>query len=425
VHINLATSYRGTFNTRELPPVRVILRIGYSDQIPTIDPGRKVAVVIGAHKTFSKAETDALELFINAHNAVVLCDHTSSYKGKGRLLTALACSQCIPTKVHFAVLKPDLIIHLGEVSGDYATHGFLVGSGAKVWRVSEDGEVRDTFKRLEYVFEMRELDFFRKISNDLRSRDNTYLPAWQEYAQSVTGMIPDLPFSNTWIARELSRSLPQDVTVHFGILNSLRNWNFFELDKSIQTASNVGGFGIDGCVSTLIGASLANKNRLYFGIVGDLAFFYDLNSVGNRHLGSNVRILLINNGCGAEFKLHHHIGAQFGKQTGDYIAAAGHYGNKSPTLVKHIAQDLGFKYVCARDKGEFQQTFQEFTTARTQDKPILFECFTNASDDSDALETLEKLDTTVSSKSMVASIASRVLPQGVKSAIKKALTIGQ
>jgi 2-succinyl-5-enolpyruvyl-6-hydroxy-3-cyclohexene-1-carboxylate synthase len=159
--------------------------------------------------------------------------------------------------------------------------------------------------------------------------------------------------------------------------------------------------------------------------VGDLAFFYDLNSVGNRHLGSNVRILLINNGCGAEFKLHHHIGAQFGKQTGDYIAAAGHYGNKSPTLVKHIAQDLGFKYVCARDKGEFQQTFQEFTTARTQDKPILFECFTNASDDSDALETLEKLDTTVSSKSMVASIASRVLPQGVKSAIKKALTIGQ
>lgn len=421
VHINLATSSKGTFNTRELPPVRVIRRIGYADEIPTIDPSRKVAVFVGSHKPFTGSETESLERFVNSHNAVVLCDHTSSYGGAGRVLSALACSQHLSKKPNFATLKPDLIIDLGEVSGDYATQGFVKTSGAKVWRISEDGELRDRFGRLEYVFEMREQDFFQRLSENLSPRDNSYLPTWQEYSRHVADMSPDLPFSNTWIARELSRALPPNATAHISILNSLRNWNFFEVDKTIQTASNVGGFGIDGCVSTLIGTSLANRDRLFFGVIGDLAFFYDLNSLGNRHLGSNVRILLINNGCGGEFKLYSHIGAQFGEQTGDYIAAAGHYGNKSPTLVKHFAQDLGFKYLCAKNKDEFQQAAQEFTTANAQDKPIVFECFTNCSDDSDALEAMEKLDTTVSAKSVAVSVASRVLPQGVKDAIKKSL----
>lgn len=417
VHINLATSYRGTFNTRELPLVRVIHRIGYSDEIPAIDPSLKVAILVGAHKPFSNSETEALEHFVITHSAVVLCDHTSSYKGTGRVLSALACSQNPSMKP----MKPDLTIHLGEVSGDYATQGFIGTSGAKVWRVSEDGELRDRFGRLEYVFEMREQDFFRRLSEDLSPRDNAYLLAWQEYAQRVADMTPDLPFSNTWIARELSRALPPNATAHFGILNSLRNWNFFDLDTTIQTASNVGGFGIDGCVSALIGASLANRDRLYYGVFGDLAFFYDLNSIGNRHLGSNVRILLINNGGGGEFKLYHHIGSQFGEHTGDYIAAARHYGNKSPTLVKHIAQDLGFKYLCANNKDEFRQAAQEFTTASVQDKPMVFECFTNFSDDSNALEATEKLDTMASARSVAVSVANRVLPQGVKAAIRKAL----
>lgn len=422
VQINLENRGIGTFNTHDLPVVRAIHRIRLSSENwPKIPPHAKIAVFIGSHKPFTDSEMEYLERFVNTHNAVVLCDHTSSYRGAGRVLSALACSQGLLTKTKTAVLKPDLIIHIGEVSGDYATQEFVGGSDAKVWRVSEDGELRDRFKQLEYVFEMREQDFFQRLSAKLSPRENSYLPAWQDYAQQVADMIPDLPFSNTWIAREVSRALPSNARVHLGILNTLRNWDFFDVDKTIQTASNVGGFGIDGSVSTLIGASFANRDRLYFGVVGDLAFFYDLNSLGNRHLGSNVRILLINNGGGGEFKLYHHTGAQFGEQTGDYIAAARHYGNKSPALVKHFAQDLGFKYLYANNKDEFQQVAQEFTTADSQDKPILFECFTDFSDDSNALETVRKLDITVSAKSVAVGVAHKVLPQAVRTVIKKAL----
>ena len=47
-----------------------------------------------------------------------------------------------------------------------------------------------------------------------------------------------------------------------GILNSLRNMNFFEFYNFIDSSSNVGGFGIDGAVSTLVGQSMVNKNKL-------------------------------------------------------------------------------------------------------------------------------------------------------------------
>ena len=49
--------------------------------------------------------------------------------------------------------------------------------------------------------------------------------------------------------------LPENSVLHLGILNSLRSWNFFEVPTSVSAYSNVGGFGIDGGVSSLIGAS--------------------------------------------------------------------------------------------------------------------------------------------------------------------------
>ncbi|MFW2168186.1 2-succinyl-5-enolpyruvyl-6-hydroxy-3-cyclohexene-1-carboxylate synthase, partial [Enterobacter cloacae complex sp.6722794] len=100
--------------------------------------------------------------------------------------------------------------------------------------------------------------------------------------------------------------------IHFGILNSLRTWNFYDLPNTVTSFSNVGGFGIDGGVSTLLGASLANPNKLYYGVIGDLAFFYDLNAIGNRHTANNLRILLVNNGKGTEFRMYNHHAAHFG-----------------------------------------------------------------------------------------------------------------
>lgn len=70
---------------------------------------------------------------------------------------------------------------------------------------------------------------------------------------------------------DFSISSPK-IILHLGILNSLRAWNVFEVDNSIESISNTGGFGIDGILSTLMGASLNTPDRLHFCALGDLAF---------------------------------------------------------------------------------------------------------------------------------------------------------
>lgn len=385
VHINLETGYSRSYTAKELPKVQVIKRITEPNECPPLPKG-KIAVFVGSHAKMTKEQIKALEGFCETNNAVVLCDHTSGYKGKFAVVHSLSSSQRF---IKYNHLRPDLLIHIGEISGDYSASRI---AGKNVWRVSRDGEVRDTFGKLQYVFEMPEEKFF-KIYTKSGKGNNQYLEAWRSNLKRLYNMIPTLPFSNLWIAKKLHEHIPKNSVIHFGILNSLRSWNFFNLPETVYSYSNVGGFGIDGCISTLIGASLANKNKLYFGIVGDLAFFYDMNSLGNRHVGKNLRILLINNGIGTEFKNFDNPAAEFKEAADKYIAAGGHFGNKSKTLVKNYCESLGFEYLTASDKNEFNRVYKRFITEQILDKPIIFEVFTNHEDESRALELITSIET--------------------------------
>ena len=378
VHINLETSYCRDFSVKQLPEVRVIDRITFHDEFPALPDGH-VAVFVGSHKVWTKDETEALDKFCASHNAVVFCDHTSGYKGKYRFLSALVKAQTYNQPI---LPEIETLIHIGEVSGDYYT---LRISASQVWRVSEDGELRDTFRKLRYVFEMPESAFFAHYT-DSEVGDDSYLVLCKKAYEDVYSHIPELPFSNIWMARQLAPCLPENSVLHLGILNTLRSWNFFEIPASVLSYSNVGGFGIDGDMSSLIGASLANPEKLYFGVLGDLAFFYDMNVMGNHHVGCNVRIMLVNNGRGTEFRNYNHMANMFGADADAYMAAAGHYGNQSKDLVKHYAEDLGFEYMSASSKDEFNSVYQRFVTADMTDKPMLFEVFTDSKDESDALE---------------------------------------
>ncbi|WP_421241855.1 thiamine pyrophosphate-binding protein [Aeromonas enteropelogenes] len=393
VHINLPTNYELPFSTKELPSPRVMQRFTSHVQLPALQG--KVAVLVGSHKTWQTHEVEALEAFCAAYNAVVFCDHTSGYHGQYRVQFSLAAAQeLLATNAY----KPDVLIHIGEITGDYPLLSMV---GKQVWRVNEDGEIRDTFRRLTNVFEMPEYVFFSRYAKQTSATPvaNSYLVDCQSILSQVRSKIPqELPFSNIWLASKLAPKLPANSVIHFGILNSLRTWNFFDLPANVSSASNVGGFGIDGILSTIIGASLVNPERLYFTVLGDLAFFYDMNAIGNRHVGNNVRILMVNNGKGTEFRQYNHHASYFGDAADEFVAAAGHYGNKSPTLVKHYAENLGFEYLSAKNKTEFEQVYQRFINAKPTNKPMVFEVFTDSQDESDALAMMHRLEQSQSSK---------------------------
>ena len=377
-HINLYTRYSHNFSVREIPHVNAIFRhTAFEEQLPAIPKENRIIVFVGAHANFSDRLTDAVDRFCATYNAVVLCDHTSGYRGKYEVHYQLACGQ---RHRHPSYGKADLCIHIGEVSGNTFTV-----KARHTWRVSPDGKLRDTFGNLRRVFMMPEEVFFEKYAVDGEKHTECF-DAMSEEVEMLKDKLPELPFSNIWMAQHMVERLPAGCELHFGIYHSLRSWNFFKLPAGIQANCNVGGFGIDGGMSAMIGASFVRPEKLFIGVFGDLAFFYDMNVVGNRHVGNNVRLLLINNGKGNEFRNYRHPCYFLGEEADRYVAAAGHYGNKSRQLVKNYATDLGYEYLVASNKEEFNSVIDRFLTSEITDKPMLLEVFTETDDESNALK---------------------------------------
>lgn len=385
VHINLTTTYSRDYSVATLPQIRKIERYTLNDALPELT-AKRVAIYVGTHSKWTSELTAAVDGFCEANNGVVFIEPCSGYKGKYGVYYSIVANQ----RIEDTNKKPELLIHIGEVS---AFPDYYAGC-SEVWRVSEDGMIKDKLKKLTKVFEMPEVKFFSHYGQQATKVGNEYHTACVTAIERVSSKMPDFPLSNIWIAKELHSKIPAGSVLHLGILSTLRAWNYFGVPATVDANCNQGGFGIDGNLSTLLGASLVHPDKLYFGIVGDLSFFYDMNVVGNRHVGNNIRIMLINNGRGNEFRLYTNNGSLFGEETDKYISAAGHYGNQSHLLVKHYAEDLGYEYFSASSKEEFLEKQSRWLTPEITDRPMLFEVFTNTEDENAALYAINHIEMT-------------------------------
>ena len=386
------------------PQERTVLRyeVGHEWNISLRD--KKVLLVVGERRRLKNEEKEAIELFCENCNCAVYVNHLSNFRGKysfeGNLLFSTISRGDFKKD-----LKPDVIISIGGQTGDYPLYGILSEldlGDTEHWRVSRDGNVIDTYDKLTKIFECSEKYFFSKFSSTDEVK-HTYYETIMSCSQFDRNI--EIPFSNAYAARSLTRIIPHNSNVQFSILNSLRNWNLFEFKNEVKCFSNVGAFGIDGGMSTLIGQSMVSDD-LCFMIIGDLAFLYDINSLSIRGLKNNIRILLVNNDGGVEFKL----GIVDNKSIDKYIAAGGHFKN-----AKGWAETCGFRYICAKSKKEFDDLKEEFVVDGEQ--PILFELFVSDVNDATAYSKLIKANKDTSTAD--------ALKDGIKLSVKKFLVKGR
>ena len=152
-------------------------------------------------------------------------------------------------------------------------------------------------------------------------------------------------------------------------------------------------------MSTLIGQSFATDD-LCLMVTGDLAFLYDINSLSIRGIKNNVRVLLINNNGGFEFKL----GVGHDKDIDRYIAASGHFKTASGWVC-----DCGFRYMSASSMDEFKQQCEEFLADSAE--PIVMEVFVSDDNENEAYQKL------IESNQMLSF--SESMKQHMKKTIKK------
>lgn len=412
VHINLTTTYSKDFSVKELPVIRKIDRwmSWEQDSFPAISDG-KVLIYIGSHTRMSDELITSIDDFCATYNGAVIVDSTSNYNGNYRVPYQIVAQQ----QIEKPNLNADLLIHIGEMS-DFAG---IVGQPKQVWRVSEDGKLVDRYRKLKVVFEMPELCFFKHYSQKNNNKKDSYFQALIAECQRLWKEVPELPFSHLWVASQLHNQFPENSTLHLGILSPVRSWGYFPLNSSMEVYCNQGGFGIDGNMSSLLGASLVNPNKIYYGVVGDLSFFYDMNVLGNRHVNSNIRIMLINNSLGAEFHLFKQINSTYVDNIDKYLSAGGHFGKQSTTVVKQLAENWGYEYLCASTKEEFNQVYNRFITSEKTDKPMIFEIFTDVENENDALYQIYNIE--ISKKMVFKKTIKNLVGEEVVNVVKKIL----
>ena len=393
------------FKISEIEPLnKVIKRVSTVDINKFDVTGKRILIVIGEHRPFSINERKAIEYFCQNTDTVIYTNHLSNFSNNYSVNANLLLS--VIDDKEFDKIKPDILITIGGQTGDYPLYlrfSKTIYNNMEHWRISEDGNISDTYDKLTYVFQGKEEDFFMNVCEN--HVVHHYIEVWKNQLKNLTRNV-NVPFSNVSIAQFLHTKLPSKSIIQFSILNSLRVWNLFDLNPDIECYSNVGAFGIDGGMSTLIGQSVITK-KLSFMVIGDLAFFYDMNSLGIRHIKNNLRILLINNNGGVEFKLN----GEDKNIVDNYIAAANHYSNS-----KGWAESCNFKYLSASNMNEFESVYNEFLSA--SDKPIILEAFILDKNESEAYHSLINKNKKIDAKQILKNSVKKIIGENNYKRIK-------
>lgn len=407
LNIRIIDTEQGQFEKVDLPSIRIIKRYMSWDKWEDVKlDNKKILIVVGEHRPFTRRQKEALDNFCESYNAVVYVNHFSNYNGKYSISANLLVSSG-----GLKYLKPDIFITIGGQTGDYPIYLALKKlSTSEHWRVNEDGNIVDTYNRLTKIFECPDFYFFERLS-DKPIINHDYFESWSLLNKEMNFDI-DVPFSNLYAAQKLYKLIPSNSIMNFAILNSLRCWSYFPLEKTIQGYANIAAFGIDGCNSMLIGESM-NTDDLCFIVTGDLAFFYDMNALGIRHIKNNLRVLLINNNGGAEFKIMTDSWKE-DVHVENFISANGHNGS-----AKGWSENCGFKYLQASNKEEFNNIKNIFV--EKSESPVLLELFTNGDDEVEAMNVFLKANKLTSKEDRIKGLISSFI--GVKNVqhIKKIL----
>lgn len=396
INIRIVDSQQGKFEEVQLPNVRIPRRYMAWEDWTDIDlREKKILIVVGEHRPFTARQKSSIDMFCKSYDVAVYVNHLSNFSNEFSIHANLLISSG-----DFSELKPDILISIGGQTGDYSAYGVFNRIGnSEHWRVSEDGSFVDTYCHLTKIFECPDYFFFERLAKP-SFVEHSYYESWKALNETMNYGV-DVPFSNLYIAQQLYKEIPNGSIMNFAILNSLRCWSYFPLHPSIECYANVAAFGIDGCNSMLIGESM-NTDSLCFIVTGDLAFFYDMNALGIRHIKNNVRILLVNNHGGAEFRFMTRTW-EYKHDVGPFTSAEGHNGQNA----RGWAENCGFNYLSASNKDDFKIVKNIFLSQT--EKPQLLEVFTDGEDEKDAIKQFLEGNRIYSKKDRIKNVVSKIV----------------
>ena len=368
-HINVPISEPlFDYSVEELPGVR---RINFASTEKSIDitpfsdkwnhlPKRMIIV---GQLPKSPGLVEVLEKLVKRNDCVVLVEHLSNCISPSFISNFDALLYAIPEekKTDFV---PDLVITVGGHIVSKRLKQFLRGNKpVNHCHITPSGEVVDLFQSLTDLVETDNERFLNDLYNTISADEQKpYSSLWKEASEKITEPSSETPFSDIRATGDFLKRLPENSVLHLANSSAVRNAQLYSLNKSVNVFCNRGTNGIESSLPSAIGFASVYEGITYL-VIGDLSFFYGLNSLWNISHIKNLRILLINNGGGGIFHLLPGL-------------------NKAPSLKQYVAathntgagewvRASGMKYLLATNGEELSKAFETFMNETIQESMVL------------------------------------------------------
>lgn len=210
-------------------------------------------------------------------------------------------------------LKPDLLITCGRSVLSKNLKNFLRSAAPRQhWHIQEGNYTPDSFQTLTHIFNCEPSFLFKKLGEQVFFSKNegavAYANQWNklesEAEQKIADALREVSEAEISKVHQILPKLPTNAILHVANSMPIRYVNLLQniLPADIQIFANRGTSGIDGSISTAVGAALTTSLPVYV-LTGDLSFFYDKNALWNSNLPKNLRIIILNNGGGNIFRM--------------------------------------------------------------------------------------------------------------------------
>jgi 2-succinyl-5-enolpyruvyl-6-hydroxy-3-cyclohexene-1-carboxylate synthase len=203
-------------------------------------------------------------------------------------------------------LQPEILITTGRNIISKKVKYFLRKfSPAQHWHIEKTFLPPDTFEVLSQHFHTAPEMFFSQFLFLTKDNNNSdfrqkWLKINREHYLLHQKYLAEIPFSDLKFFELLSKHIPENYMLQWGNSSTVRYAQLFDYQSGIVHFSNRGTSGIDGSISTAVGAAFATK-RPVLAVTGDISFLYDSNALWNKYIPNNFKIILINNGGGDIF----------------------------------------------------------------------------------------------------------------------------
>lgn len=314
--------------------------------------GRRVLIVASGHQADGFAE--ALDTTARALGAPIIADprtrvHGPSVIHHGDLLVSARRGD---TRVLDA-LKPDIVLRLGPLPTSKPLWEWLAASGVEQILVHHS-RLLDPLGSASTMIDADPTAFLEH-NPAAQPTPADYLERWS-MLDAVAGAasalaIEALPFPNEpEIARSLMAQTPAGSTLYVASSRPIRDLDAFGVGRpDVAVLANRGVNGIDGTISTAIGAALAGDPVAL--LIGDIAVLHDATALAEAAaLGVPLRVITVNNDGGGIFSF-------LPQASSDQIETEvfeRHWGTPHGLSLRNVAAALGMQARLTTDLGAFR-----------------------------------------------------------------------